>query len=642
MSNVVESLDAARQAASRFNWRDAYEAYSAASRDELTPEDLERFAEATWWMGGRDEAVGLRQRAYAGYTAAGDKQAAARISITLFWDHMSSGAVAVARGWFAKAERLVQALPESALHGYLLASRGFAALMGEGALDVAGTAFEAAYDLSQRYPDAELEAMALVGKGKVLVARGEVEDGLVLLDEATAAATAGGIRPFATGLIYCMTIDSCQHVGDYRRAADWTEAANRWCEGLDVRGMPGACRIHRASIMRLRGDWNAAEEQALTACQELSEFNRFVTAFGYYEIGEIRRRRGDFAAARESYAMADEWGHEPQPGLSLLGLAEGKLESASAGIRRALEHVQDPLKLIQLLPAHIEVALAEGDRDAARGAARELERLVDAYRIGSSRAPAFDAEVSVAKGRIALAEDDATSAVESLRRARDLWQEVGAPYEIAQARTLLAVAFRRSGDEHAATAELESAKTVFARLGAKLDEERVDELLGRVETSRTFFFTDIVDSTRLLGTLGDEKWRKLLARHDEIVRERIRASGGEVIKHTGDGFFAAFESPKAAVEAAIEIQRALDAETFAPDVRIGAHAGGAFRTRPGDYGGEGVHVAARIGAAAGAGEILVSRETLDGFSTTFRTSETRSELLKGFDQPVEVVAVDWR
>jgi class 3 adenylate cyclase len=207
---------------------------------------------------------------------------------------------------------------------------------------------------------------------------------------------------------------------------------------------------------------------------------------------------------------------------------------------------------------------------------------------------------------------------------------------------LLGLAFRRQGDEHAATAELDAAKSRFTKLGAKLDEARVDELFGRVETSRTFLFTDIVDSTRLLATLGDEKWRKLLARHDEIVREQIIASGGEVIKHTGDGFFAAFESPKTAVDAAVAIQRALAAEIVAPDVRIGAHTGGAFRTRPGDYGGEGVHLAARIGAAAGAGEILVSRETLDGSVTAFRLTEPRTEELKGFDRPIEVVAVDYR
>jgi class 3 adenylate cyclase len=172
----------------------------------------------------------------------------------------------------------------------------------------------------------------------------------------------------------------------------------------------------------------------------------------------------------------------------------------------------------------------------------------------------------------------------------------------------------------------------------------VKELLGRLETRRTFVFTDIVDSTKLLETLGPEKWKRLLARHDEVLRERIAESGGQVIKQTGDGFFAAFDNPKAAIEAAVGIQRALAGELVAPDVRIGAHTGGAFHIGEdaSDYGGQGVHVAARIGAAAGAAEILVSRETLDGVGTAFSVSEPRAALLSGFDQPVEVVAVDWR
>jgi class 3 adenylate cyclase len=209
---------------------------------------------------------------------------------------------------------------------------------------------------------------------------------------------------------------------------------------------------------------------------------------------------------------------------------------------------------------------------------------------------------------------------------------------------LLGAALRRRGDEQGATVELEGALAAFERLGAKLDSERAQELLGRLQTRRTFVFTDIVDSTRLLETLGDEKWRKLLARHDELVRGRIVESGGEVVKKTGDGFFASFENPRAAVEAAIAIQRALGEEIVAPDVRIGAHTGEAFRTGAdsSDFGGQGVHLAARIGAAAQAGEILFSRETLAGAGTGFRISEPRAETLKGFAEPVEVVSIDWR
>jgi class 3 adenylate cyclase len=644
VSQLMDSLDGARSAAERHAWSEAFAAFSVVDAGDLTAGDFEKFADAAFWTGNRDEAVGLRQRAYSGYVADGDKLSAARIALALSWDHMSSGAFAVGHGWFAKAERLLGDVPETVEHGYLVVSRGFGSLFGEGDLDSALADFEQTYELSQRFGDLDLEAMALTGKGKILVHRGDVDGGLALLDEATAAAMSGGLQPFAAGFVYCCTIDSCQELGDYRRAAEWTDAANRWCDGLDIKGMPGACRVHRAEIMRLQGHWPEAEEQALSACEEVQSFNPHVTAIGHYEIGEIRRRRGDFAQAEESYAKANEWGFDPQPGLALLRLAEGKVDAAVAGVQRALAQVDQPLVRVRLLPAQVEIALDAGDVKRARAAAGELEQIVDSFKVAKARVPAFDATVHFALGQIALAEGDAEAAVQSLGRARAEWERVGAPYEIAQTRMSLGIAYRRTGDEHAATAELEPALATFERLGAKLDEERAKELLGRLEARRTFLFTDIVDSSKLLDSFGDEKWRKLLARHDQLVRERIAEHGGDVIKHTGDGFFASFDNPRAAIEAAIGIQRALDAEVFAPDVRIGAHTGGAFHTDASftDYSGQSVHTAARIGAAARAAEILVSKETLDGIGTGFRVSEHRAEELKGFEQPVEVVSVGWR
>ena len=641
---MADAVDDARKAAERHSWREAYDAYSGSDELDLTPKDLERFADAAWWTGRLEQAIGLRERSYAGFSAAGDKPGAARLALTLSWDHMNRAAFAVSRGWFANAERLLEGLPETAEHGYLALSRGITALLVEGNVADALPELERAHDIAQRAGDRDTQVLALVGKGRALVKSGQVEQGLAILDEASTSAVSGELRPYATGLVYCVTISACQDVGDYRRAVEWTEAAGRWCEQQDMNGFPGACRIHRAEIMRLRGDWPQAEKTALAACEELRDFDRFVTAGGYYEIGEIRRRRGDFAAADEAFRTANELGRSPQPGLALLELAEGKVETAVAGITRALGEVQDPLARVRALPALAEIAIAAADLDTARSAAAELQQIVDSYKIGDRRAPAFDAVVSFTLGQIKLAEADWQGAATDLRRARDDWQGVGAPYETAKARMLLGIAFRHEGDEGGATLELQAALTTFERLGAKLDEERTKELLGRVEARRTFLFTDIVDSTRLLETLGDERWQKLLARHDQLLRARIVDSGGDVIKQTGDGFFASFDEPKAAIDAAVAIQRTLQSEVFAPEVRIGAHAGSAFKTGANftDYGGQSVHVAARIGAVAGAGEILVSRETLDGLETVFRLSNPRATSLKGFEAPADVVSVDWR
>jgi class 3 adenylate cyclase len=644
MSQLGDTLDTARTAAERHAWRAAYEAYSSLDRHELQAEDLERFAEGAWCRGKLDESIHLREQAYARFSADGKGLGAARLALTLSWDHAGRGAFAVSQGWFATAERLLEGEAESAEHGQLALTRAVNVLFGGGNPAEALGDFGLALDLGRRFGDRDTQMLALVGKGRALVKMGEIDDGLALLDEATAAAVGGELRPLSTGYVYCVTISSCQDLGDYRRAAEWTEAANRWCDRVDVTGFPGACRIHRAEVMRLRGDLAEAEKLAQAACGELHDFDRFITAGGYYEIGEIRRRLGDFAAAEEAYRKANELGREPQPGLALLRLGEGKVDAATAGITRKLQDTTDPLSRLRSLPAQVEIALAASDPKTARVAASELEEIVDAFTIGGRRAPAFDAIVHFASGQIHLAEHDAGAAVAGLRRARDSWHSVGAPYETAQARMLLGIAFRRQGDEDAATIELEAALATFEQLGTKLDAERAKELLGRLQARRTFLFTDIVDSSRLLDTLGNEKWKRLLARHDELLRERIVEAGGEVIKQTGDGFFAAFDNPKAAIEAAVAIQRALAAEIVAPDVRIGAHTGGAFHTdaQASDYAGEGVHVAARVGAAAGPAEILVSRETLDGVGTAFKLSEPRSEVLRGFEQPIDLVSVDWR
>ena len=644
MSQVIDSLDEARAAAGRQAWRAAYAAFGDAASSELTPVDHENYGEAAWWSGQVDEAIRHREKAFAGYTSEGDTRGAARLAMSLAWDYEGKGSFAVSGGWMGTAERILADHEEVPEHARLLLLHAMAAMFAEGDLERAVELFDETFELSKRVGSRDAQMLSLSGKGRALIKLGRIDEGLALLDEASASALCGDLSAHSAGLVYCITISSCQDVGDYRRAAEWTEAANRWCDTLDVTGFPGACRVHRAEAMRLRGDWPAAEAQALAACEELKDFDHVIPAAGYYEIGEIRRRRGDLEGAEEAYRISNELGREPQPGLSLVRLAEGKIDAALAGINRSVQEAQEPLFRFRRLPAQVEIAIAAGNLKTARAAADEAEETVDAYKIGGRRAAAFDATVHFARGQILYAEKDWDGAIAALKRARDEWQRVGAPYETARARAQLGMAYRRAGDEHGGVAELEGALATFERLGAKPDEARIKELLGRVETRRTFLFTDIVDSTRLLETLGDEKWRRLLARHDELIREAITDKGGEVVKQTGDGFFASFEGQKAAVAAAVAIQRALAAEIVAPDVRIGAHAGAAFRTNAesNDYGGQGVHVAARIGAAAGAGEILVSAETMDGIGSSYRVSEPRLETLKGVDAPVEVVAVDWR
>jgi tetratricopeptide (TPR) repeat protein len=248
MAQIIDPAAVARDAASRQSWREAFEGYEKLDQASLGAEDLERYGEAAWWSGKLGEAIRLRERAYVAYSGEGKDLDAARIALTLCWDESNRGAFSVAQGWFATAERLLESEEESAEHGRIALTRASQAMFAEGDYPSAIEHFDHAYELAKRFGDRDIQMLALAGKGRALMKSGEIEKGLELLDEGSAAAVSGQLQPYSTTLVYCMTISSCQDVGDFRRAAEWTEAANRWCDRLDVTGFPGACRIHRAEL----------------------------------------------------------------------------------------------------------------------------------------------------------------------------------------------------------------------------------------------------------------------------------------------------------------------------------------------------------------------------------------------------------
>jgi DNA-binding CsgD family transcriptional regulator len=196
----------------------------------------------------------------------------------------------------------------------------------------------------------------------------------------------------------------------------------------------------------------------------------------FYRQGELHRLRGDLAAAREAYRNASRNGFEPQPGLALLSLAAGEIDAAAAAIRRVVDETVDDLHRARLLPAYVEIMLAAHEIGDARAGCRELERRGAA----DHEDGLLDAIDEQARGAVELAEGDARRALISLRRARDLWHELDAPYEAARTRVLIGAACRELGDYDSAELELEAARDVLERLGAVLDVARVDALCLRV------------------------------------------------------------------------------------------------------------------------------------------------------------------
>ena len=167
----------------------------------------------------------------------------------------------------------------------------------------------------------------------------------------------------------------------------------------------------------------------------------------------------------------------------------------------------------------------------------------------------------------------------------------------------------------------------------------------------TILFTDLEGSTAIHQTLGDVRAREILRRHDDMVRLAVNGRGGRVVKHTGDGLMACFSSAVGAVEAAVDIQRALtggvDPQLESPlRVRVGMNAGDPV-VEERDVFGIAVQVAARIVAIAAPGQILVSetvRDLVNGHATNGRAIEFTDQgdvTLKGFHQPFRLYEVGW-
>jgi len=656
--DMIAWLEVGRDAASRRAWPEAVEALTEADRAEgLSPDDLELLGNASWWAGRPDDATEAMERAFAGYEAAGRAEDAARVAIYMAYQASRAMAFAVAGGWAAQANRLLEAFPDSPLHAW----EGVFAAAGdmdqgriESGLEHADRTMAMARDLGNN--EALYIAMAFKGMGDVIA--GRWKEGMALLDEASAAAMSGNLELRAASDILCITIGACRNLGDLERAAQWADASERWMRRNGAGGYPGICRVHRAELKMLHGRWSEAEQDARQASDELQRFHLLdAVGMAHNAIGDVRLRMGDLDGAAEAFDQAYEFGHDAQPGLAKLQFANGQIDEAQRSIARALAVATgdggftDRAARGRLLPTQVEIALARGDLDIARAAVEELEVIAADF-----DRPLHKAGALTARGELLLGEQRPVEASPILGKSWRLWQTTDLPYEAAQARLRYAEALTAEGDADGAKRDLLAARKVFDSLGATRDLRRVDAILEAdgpgaapapaATVTKTFMFTDIVTSTDLIELIGDAAWEEMLSWHDRELRKAFAKARGDEVNHTGDGFFVAFDRARDGIDCAVDIQRRLARHRrehgFAPWVRIGLHSAEATR-RGSDYSGRGVHIAARVGAAAGREEILATASvTTASNESTYALSEPRELELKGVRGTVEVRAVDWR
>ena len=459
-------------------WKDAFAALSQADRIEpLDAQDLWFLAWSAHLSGRDDDFAQAMGRAHRAYLDAGEPLAAARCAGWLGAILELNGEAGPGAGWLSRAERIIERecvdCPE---RGFLILMSAFE-YADAGEPDAMLSTATQAFEIAERFGDANIAATALALQGRARLARGEIKAGLAMLDEAMVSVTSDELLPVVTGLIYCNVIDACQEVYDLRRSQEWTSALTRWCDGQpDLVPYAGQCLVHRSELLQLRGEWPRALDEATRACVRLT--GRPAVADAHYQLAEMHRLRGEFVEAEQAYRRVGEFGRQPQPGLALLRLAEGRLNVAAAAINRVLDETSDRIARCRLLPAYVEIMVVTHEVAAARTAADELFKINETL-----EAPFLRASAAHAQGAVSLAEGDPAGALILLRRALSVWGKLDAPYESARARVLVGLACRALGDFDSAEIELDAACQVFQRLGATPDVDRVRKLARSGEPS---------------------------------------------------------------------------------------------------------------------------------------------------------------
>jgi DNA-binding CsgD family transcriptional regulator len=468
-------LDRACQYYQQCAWADAYQAFLLADQQApLAADDLELLAMAAYLIGQDEQYLKVLERAYNAYCDTRETPRAARCAFWLGFRLLMRGETGRATGWFSRARRLLERdVRECAERGYLLTPL-IEQRLESGDYEAAYAAAAEAAAIGERCDDLDLVACARHQQGRARLQQAQIQAGLALLDETMVMVTAGKLSPLVTGLMYCSVIQACQRVYAVDRSREWTAALARWCDGQrDMVSFAGVCQVHRAEIMQLQGAWPDAIEEARRACARSQGVDRRATAAAFYQQAEIHRLMGEFAAAEEAYRSASYFGFEPQPGLALLRLVQGRSDAATTAIRRVVSTTVDRLKRMSLLPAYIEIMLAAGEVREAGNACQELE---DIARSIDTVVP--HAIAAQARGAVDLTEGDPQAALGSLRHAFEVWQRVEAPYLAARVRVQIAEACRAFGDEDGAGLEIEAAKAVFERLGAAPDLARIELMKG--------------------------------------------------------------------------------------------------------------------------------------------------------------------
>ena len=449
----------------------------------LTPEALEGLGMAAWWLDDAEVVFEARERAFQLYRQRGDRRGAARIAMALAADHVQfRGEAAVARGWYRRAQRLLNGIAPIPEHGWLKVWQADLALAyGDDPLEARTMAAEAAI-IGRALDAIDLEMTALALEGLALVTAGKPAQGLPCLDEAGAAAFSGEMTdPLAIGVSCCYVVTACERIRDFERAAQWCARLKEFCEKTHFNALLGVCRAQYASVLMWRGAWPEAEKELHAAARQLAVTRPAMQAEALLRLAELRRQQGRFSEAGRLLEQVE--GH-PLAALARAALAldSGDAAAATHLAQRSIRQIPasnqtDRARAREIL---LRAELELGHGTPAVGLVDELRALAT-----EMETPSFRASARTAEGLVALASADPERARTAFEDAIDLYRQAHGLFEEARARVELARALVALGESASAAAELRRAQQTFHALGAAWQADGVASRLRQLTSLAT-------------------------------------------------------------------------------------------------------------------------------------------------------------
>jgi DNA-binding winged helix-turn-helix (wHTH) protein len=451
--SAAGDIAVARQAVAEQRWSDAPTLYQKLDKaGTLEGEDLDSWALALQCSGRPSDAISVLVRAVAGHTQAGRNDLAAASAVSLSVIHLERGEGALAKGWIARAQDLIAAVPDSPIAGQVPWMRSRIALL-EGDLQQALELAQAAYDLGRTRGDVRSEALGLMYRGFFKLSLGDTSGGLADQDHAAALSLSNKVDPVTGGTLYCNILWACRTFGDWARASQWTLGYRQFCADSGMQ-FSGSCQLHRAEVLGIHGSLRDALAHINDSVSLLANDAPWALGDAHRVLGDIQAAIGDTDAARATYEKAYALGWNPEPGYALLRLELGEPEAAYAALERSLiDKSWWTLQRQGMLLAHLALVAAHAGRsEKAQALIDDLASQQDRWPMPSIRALTNEAAAVLARKR-----GDGDEALRRLHLARQLWTSIDSRLNAAKLRLQVADLQLELGDKNGAATEMRAA-----------------------------------------------------------------------------------------------------------------------------------------------------------------------------------------